>query len=71
MFIPLELQKHILSYLPSKQDVLQNKKGRCICWTTTNHRCKNKINYLKTLTCCVHNHLDVPELFAYMNMKNT
>ena len=71
MYIPLELQKYILSFLPSKQDILQRKKGRCICWTIDNHRCKKKVNYLKTLTCGIHKHLEVPELFAYINTKST
>ena len=69
MYIPLELQKHILSFLPLKQNILHHKTGRCICLTVCNRRCKNKVNYLKGLTCGVHKHIDFPELLAYISTK--
>lgn len=69
MYIPLEIQKYILSYVPMKQDILQNKTGRCICMTVYNRRCKKKVNYLQGLTCGTHKHIDFPELLAYISSK--
>ena len=69
MHIPIELQKHILSFLKGNTETIYNTKGRCICRTNKHTRCKRKVNYLETLTCCKHNHLEIPELFAHINYK--
>lgn len=69
MHIPIELQKHIFSFLKGNPEIVYNTKGRCICQTIKQTRCKRKVNYLETLTCCKHNYLEIPELFAYINCK--
>ena len=52
MYIPIEIQREILSYagyyFPKKN------KGRCLCFTKLNRRCKNKLNYSKRLFCNIH-----------------
>lgn len=70
MYIPIELQKHVLSFLyGDNTPIITCKKGRCICYTQNQTRCKKKVQYLKTLTCCRHNHMNFPEYLANINSK--
>ena len=65
MHIPLELQKYIFSYLNHMGDCTTKRKGRCICYTSQNKRCKNKVSYLQKLYCSRHD-FDIPELFLHI-----
>lgn len=68
MYIPIEIQKHILSYLGYSY-IQEHKKGRCICYTQKNKRCKNIVNYTKCLYCNIHNK-DMPMIFIYLKNYN-
>jgi len=70
MYLPIELQKYILSFLRKQPEFIIRSKGRCICYTKNYQiqgptRCKKKVNYLYRLTCSVH-HFDIPELFCHI-----
>ena len=71
MHIPVELQKYILTFLKPNHETSYNNMGRCVCYTKENRRCKKKVNYTRKITCGYHHYLEVPELFAYMNLKGT
>ena len=57
-YLPIELQKHIISFLSPTSPCLHHSKGRCIAKNKTNNkRCAVQINYHRSLTCHVHNSL--------------
>ena len=66
MHFPIELQKHILSFLrktDGEPEFEIHNKGRCIVAKCNGGRCKRKVSYTKTLACPTHN-VGIPELFA-------
>lgn len=71
MYLPVELQKHILSYLNPNADFLKNSKGRCIARNKTDKhpRCKRKVDFTNTLTCPIHHQLG--DVFSCHNSGNT
>ena len=65
-YIPYDMQRIILSFLGITSDLcsyihkgihgyINNKQGRCLCFTSTGKRCKNKINYFNKFFCYIHN----------------
>lgn len=56
MYLPVELQKHILSFLNPNAEYFIRKKGRCIARTRKdkNPRCLRKVDFTETLTCSIH-----------------
>ena len=51
MNIPVEIQREILSYAGFYFPKSKANKGRCLCYTKLNKRCKNRLNYYKRIFC--------------------
>lgn len=71
MYLPVELQKHILSFLNPNAEYFIRKKGRCIARTRKdkNPRCLRKVDYTETLTCCIHQSLE--DIFSSRGRDNS
>ena len=54
MYIPVEIQREILSYAGYYFPKSKANKGRCLCYTKLNRRCKNKLNFSKRIFCNIH-----------------
>ena len=56
MYLPVELQKHILSFLNPNAEYFIRNKGRCIARTRKEKhpRCLRKVDFTETLTCYIH-----------------
>ena len=54
MYIPVEIQREILSYAGYHFPKSKANKGRCLCYTKLNRRCKRRLNYSKRLFCNIH-----------------
>ena len=52
MYIPIEIQREILSYI--SYTFPKKNKGRCLCKTKLNKRCKKQVDYSKRLFCNIH-----------------
>ena len=53
MYIPIEIQREILSYIG--YTFPKTNKGRCLCFTKLNRRCKKRLDYSKRIFCNIHN----------------
>ena len=54
MNIPVEIQREILSYAGFYFPKSKANKGRCLCYTKLNKRCKKRVNYSKRIFCNIH-----------------
>ena len=54
MYIPVEIQREILLYAGYYFPKSKVNKGRCLCKTKLNKRCKKRIDYSKKLFCNIH-----------------
>ena len=54
MYIPVEIQREILSYAGYHFPKSKANKGRCLCYTKLNRRCKRRLNYSKRIFCNIH-----------------
>ena len=54
MYIPVEIQREILSYAGYNFPKNKANMGRCLCYTKLNRRCKRRLNYSKRLFCNIH-----------------
>ena len=54
MYIPVEIQREILSYAGYYFPQSKSNKGRCFCKTKFNKRCKKRVDYTKKLFCNIH-----------------
>ena len=52
MNIPVEIQREILSYIG--YTFPKTNKGRCLCFTKLDRRCKRQLNYSKRIFCNMH-----------------
>ncbi len=52
MYIPTEIQREILSYVGYYFPKIN--KGRCLCFTKLNRRCKRRLDYSKRIFCNIH-----------------
>lgn len=54
MYVPVEIQREILSYLGYYFPKSKTNIGRCLCYTQLNKRCKRRLNYSKRIFCNIH-----------------
>ena len=53
-YLPIELEKEILSYLMPFFIHQKQTKGYCLAQTKCKKRCKKKVNFNDTLVCHIH-----------------
>jgi hypothetical protein len=54
MYLPIELQRHILSYIIQSPEFFVRKSGKCRAITKSNRRCLRKVHFDKALCCPTH-----------------
>lgn len=58
MYLPIELQRYILSYIIPSPEFFVQKVGRCRAITKSNRRCLRKVHFDKTLCCHTHDSIE-------------
>ena len=58
MYIPIEIQRHILSYIIESPEFMLRNKLRCRAITKNNRRCMRKVDTRDALCCKTHSTIE-------------
>lgn len=54
MYLHYDLERYIISFINPNATCLTTNKGRCLCFTHKQRRCKKKVDYSTQLICTTH-----------------